>query len=1373
MGGVAMAQMHSEKQLIQAGRRPAIRAGIWFLLAVFVATFAVSTAAAQGYSYRAANNGVLFIVAPTPTISSLAPSSGVAGASVTITGSGFGSSAGTLTFNGQPLATSSWSDTAISFVVPSGAVTGLVVVNANGMQSNGAIFVVDVPAPIYSPKVLVQIAPSAAGTPQIVSPSLSVQPAQQLSVPSVPVSAGIAPGINGLSANAAPIGTAVTINGLNFGSSQGPTGQVSLNGAMVTPTSWSSATITVAVPATTTTTGNVQVTINGMMSNSVLFTVIPGITSLSVSSADPGTPVTIRGTSFGAAQGGGSVTINGVSAPVSSWNDGSITAVVPVGGGSGNLVVTNSSGLSSSGVPFTVADNFAITALSPPLGQVGTLVTITGGGFGSPPAAGVASTNAVSFGGAFAVINSWSDNQITAVVPAGALTGPVTVINVAGSTATSPMNFVVDDIVQIIDSLGNTTSYTAEVFGGAWLTVGVQGSGCSSCSMRGNITNSFDNNGNLITHTDELGHVTSYTYDGSGNMTSESIPLNTTTTVTTSYTYNSFNEVLTMTDPMGNVTTNAYDANGNLLSVTTPAPNGATAASVTQFAYNSLGDLTQITDPLGNVTTLTYTPAGFISTITDAQKNVTSYQYDAHGNRTATTDALGNTTSFAYDAGDRLVTITYPDKTTASFGYDSRGRRTSVTDQNGHTTSYTYDDGDRLTSVTDAGGNVTQYSYDTENNLLNITDAAGNVTSFGYDAFGRVSQTSFPSGLAETYTYDAAGNLASKKDRKGQSILYVYDALNRLTFKQYPDSTAVDYVYDLAGKIKQVTDPTGSYGFAYDNIGRLIGTTTQYSFLPGLSFSNSYGYDANSNRTSFTGPGLCGTAAPGCDSVSYQYDSLSRLSTLTSSLTGQFTFSYDALSRRTSLGRPNGVSTNYTYDPLSRVLSVLHQAGANTLDGDSYTYDQAGNRVSKTNQLNNVTEQYAYDAIYQLIQVTATPQNQGTTTTESYTYDAVGNRLTALTVPQFTYNSSNELTSTSAASYNYDNNGNMLSKTISGNTTQYAWDFENRLSSAVMPGTGGTVRFQYDPFGRRIQKAFTQGTTTTVTIYLYDGHNSVAEVDQNGNVLTRYTQGPAIDEPLAELRSGTTNFYEADGLGSITALTGPKGTVSASYAYDAFGNLTDSSGSIVNPFQYTGRDYDPETGIRYYRARYYDSNIGRFISEDPIGSLNVRPNFYLYGKNEPTIFNDPSGLKETPQQIFQDAENEALRRLKNPDCAVHFNNKGPCTIRATRYRRKPANFYPGQWVAETPIETLVYINQDGLFYNFVPGQAIQYIDPLTQPNTAYNVPVGTINNAMALLHELQHQLGIGVSDGNDPVAQLANNLAVLRSCFSDLRITLP
>jgi len=453
------------------------------------------------------------------------------------------------------------------------------------------------------------------------------------------------------------------------------------------------------------------------------------------------------------------------------------------------------------------------------------------------------------------------------------------------------------------------------------------------------------------------------------------------------------------------------------------------------------------------------------------------------------------------------------------------------------------------------------------------------------------------------------GNTTSKVDRKNQTINYVYDALDRLTHKGYPDATGVDYVYDLAGKIKQVTDPTGSYGFAYDNMGRLIGTTTQYSFLPGVPFSNAYTYDAASNRTGFT--------APDGSTNAYAYDTLGRLSTLTNSLTGQFGFSYDVLGRRTGLTRPNGVNTTYGYDSLSRLLNVLHKAGTVTLDGAGYTYDNVGTRASKTNYLNNITEQYTYDPTYQLTQVT-----QGTTTTESYSYDAVGNRLSSLGMSPYVYNASNELTSTPAATFSYDANGNTLTKSDSSGTTTYNWNFENQLSSVLLPGAGGTVTFRYDPFGKRIQKAGPNSTTN----YLYEGDDIIAEVDASGTQAVRYSHGQYIDEPLAMVRGGATNFYEPDALGSITSLSTSTGTISSSYVFDGFGNSIATTGNLTNPFRYTGREYDGETGLYFYRARYYDSMAGRFISEDPIrfaGSAS----FYIYTQNRPVNATDPSGLK--------------------------------------------------------------------------------------------------------------------------------------------------
>ncbi len=188
--------------------------------------------------------------------------------------------------------------------------------------------------------------------------------------------------------------------------------------------------------------------------------------------------------------------------------------------------------------------------------------------------------------------------------------------------------------------------------------------------------------------------------------------------------------------------------------------------------------------------------------------------------------------------------------------------------------------------------------------------------------------------MIETSASDPVGNLTSKTDRKNQTINYVYDALDRLAQKTYPDSTHVDYVYDLVGKIQQVNDPTGTYAFAYDNMGRLIGTTTSYSFLTSRTFTTSYTYDKASNRSGFTDSEGGAT--------SYTYDVLNRLTTLTppsAFTTGSFGFSYDSLSRRTQMTRPNNVATNYAYDNLSRLLSVLHKLAGNIIDGATYTVE--------------------------------------------------------------------------------------------------------------------------------------------------------------------------------------------------------------------------------------------------------------------------------------------------------------------------------------------------------------------------------------------------------------------------------------------------
>jgi RHS repeat-associated protein len=241
------------------------------------------------------------------------------------------------------------------------------------------------------------------------------------------------------------------------------------------------------------------------------------------------------------------------------------------------------------------------------------------------------------------------------------------------------------------------------------------------------------------------------------------------------------------------------------------------------------------------------------------------------------------------------------------------------------------------------------------------------------------------------------------------------------------------------------------------------------------------------------------------------------------------------------------------------------------------------------------------------------------------------------------------MTANSNASYTYDSNGNTLTKTVGSNTTTYTWDYENRLTSVMLPGSGGTVTFKYDPLGRRTYKSSSAGTFN----YAYDGAGIVEAVNTSGNPLARYTQGPVIDEPLAELQGSTTSYYQADGIGSVTSLSNAAGALAQTYTFDSFGKITNSSGSVTNPFQYTAREFDAETGLYYYRARYYDSLSGRFLSEDPIRFYGGSE-FYGYVENDPIDSDDQTGL-------FTIRNNIQLHYTPDVDASCGPHQAGACT----------------------------------------------------------------------------------------------------------------
>ena len=353
-------------------------------------------------------------------------------------------------------------------------------------------------------------------------------------VGTTPFIAGVSPLIGG-------VGTAVTIGGSNFGSPQGSS-TVSFNGVTASSiNSWTSTQIVATLPGSVPSgSGPVTVTVNSIVSNAnVIFTAVnPIITALSPSSGAPGGTVFVNGTGFGAWNG--QVYFNGLSAYILSWTNTSIQVWVPSGATTGPVTIAES-GVTSNGAQFTVEAPPAISAIAPTVGGVNTPITITGTGFGA-----LQGTSAVTFNNLGASATSWSDTQIVATVPIGAVSGPIGV-TVASLGAEGPF-FTMSNTVYLTDSQSNQSVYTSQDVGGAWNITQLQGSGCSTCTIRGNTQWTYDSAGNVLTVLDANNNTTSYTYDTNSNMLSQSAQ-SAAGTVTTSYTYNSFNEVLTMTDP--------------------------------------------------------------------------------------------------------------------------------------------------------------------------------------------------------------------------------------------------------------------------------------------------------------------------------------------------------------------------------------------------------------------------------------------------------------------------------------------------------------------------------------------------------------------------------------------------------------------------------------------------------------------------------------------------------------------------------------------------------------------------------------------------------------------------------------------------------
>lgn len=838
------------------------------------------------------------------------------------------------------------------------------------------------------------------------------------------------------------------------------------------------------------------------------------------------------------------------------------------------------------------------------------------------------------------------------------------------------LNYVSANETDVTDALNHVTKYFYDVSKGRNVVTSVEG----SCSCGGSQiqTWAYDSQLNVTSKTDALSHTTTYTYDSNGNRLTETNALGTTT-----FTYNSLGQVLTVTDPMDGVWTNTFDSHGNLLTAKDALNN------MTTLTYDSHGQVLTVTDPRNNATTFTYDTNGNLTRRTDALNNQTNIAYDARGRVTSVTNALNQVAAYEYDLAGRLKKVIYPDSNFVLFTYDLAGRRTKIKDPRGYETTFAYDAAYRLISETNAANNVTTYAYDLMSNLTGMTDALNRTTNYFYDDFNRLTKIKYPEAssgagrLEENFAYDLAGNLISKTDQAGRVTTFCYDSANRLTsaidpaqkttayeFNARSQQTAVvdainqryEFVYDPLGRVTQEKKGTATKSFTYDGAGNRTqrtdynGAITNYSYdafnrLTTISYPDTsaatYGYDALSRLTTATNP--AGTVTIAYDNRSqvssvtdvfgqvvsysydansnrtqltlnaatnatYQYDVLNRLTQLTDSGSLNTTFVYDATNKLTSRTLPNGVVSSYQHDGLNRLTRLTHAKTPNTLLDLQYQF----------NAVNNITQMidgagahnYTYDTRDRL--TAATHPNQ---TSESYTLDDAGNRTASHQGSSYSYQAFNRLTAANGSTFGYDTNGNLTSKTDATGNWTYTWDYENRLTQASK-SAGVSVVYAYDALGRRVQLTSTAGGTTK---FVYDGADVIRDLDGNNATTADYLNGLDIDEKIRQTVSGTGSYFLTDHLGTNRALADAGGNLTSSLGYDTYGNV--SSGPVGARYTYTGREIDSDTGLMYYRARWYDPQQGRFNSEDPIG-LHAGINFYAYVNNDSVNSTDPLGLKK-------------------------------------------------------------------------------------------------------------------------------------------------